>query len=319
MREDIYNLLAKHFSGDATEAEAAAIQQWRNASEENRNDYRLMQKLWLQSGEPEEIQFDTEAALENVASQLQAPARTRILTLGRIAAVAACLVIAVLIWWMTGSNDKTHVVIADVPVKSIQLEDGSEVFLRKGATFEYPEHFNKHKRAVSLTGEAFFNVKHNATQPFIITAGATHVTVIGTSFSVITRNDSVQLIVKTGLVKFNTQHDTANKVFVAAGEKALFTQNLLQKQVNTDVNFNAWQSKQLLFNNTTLQQVAATLSNYYNVRFDINGADSAKIANTLVTATFNDQPLTSVLKDLSLITSYRFTKIDDLHYLISIQ
>jgi ferric-dicitrate binding protein FerR (iron transport regulator) len=318
MREEIYNLLAKHFSGDATEAETAAVQQWREASEENRNDYRLLQKMWLQSGEPEEIDFNTEAALQTVTHQLQAQANTRVFTLGRMAAIAACLVIVLLIWLMTGSKNNLRTVVADAAVKTILLEDGSQVYLRKGATFEYPEHFSTDKRAVHLTGEAFFNVKHNSAQPFVITAAGTNVTVIGTSFSVISASDSVQLIVKTGLVKFNALHDTANKLFVAAGEKALFTQNYLQKQVNTDENFNAWQSKQLVFKNTPLHQVAATLNNYYNVHIDM-GPHSARIANTLITVTFNDQPLTAVLNDLSLITSYRFIKTDDKHYSISIQ
>lgn len=321
MSEDIYNLLAKHFSGHVNEAEAASIQQWRSASEENQNDYRLMQKLWQQTGEPEEFNFDTEGALQTVALQLQPPARgiTRVFTLGRIAAIAACLVIVLLIWWLTGFKNNMRTVVADVTVKVIQLEDGSQVYLRKGATLQYPAHFSSNKRAVSLTGEAFFNVTHNAAQPFIITASATHVTVVGTSFSVISGNDSVQLLVKTGLVRFNALHDTITKVYVGAGEKALFAQNHLQKQVNTDENFNAWQSKQLVFNNTPLQQVAATLSNYYNVHIDLAGRDSAQIANTNVTITFNNQPLPAVLKDLALITSYQIRKTDNQHYQISVQ
>jgi transmembrane sensor len=319
MREDIYKLLAKHFSGDATEAETVAVQQWREASEENRNDYRLLQKMWLQSGEPEEIDFDTECALQTVASQLQAPAKTRVFILRSMAAMAACLVIALLIWLLTGSNNNLHTVVAETAVKTIQLEDGSQVYLRKGASLKYPAHFSKDKRAVQLTGEAFFNVAHNTVQPFIITAAGASVTVVGTSFSVITGSDSVQLIVKTGLVRFNSLHDTANNVYVGAGEKALFTQNHLQKAVNTDDNFNAWQSKQLVFKNTPLQQVAATLSNYYNVHIDLNAADAAQIAPTTVTITFNNQPLMAVLNDLSLITTYQIKKTDNQHYIISVQ
>jgi transmembrane sensor len=319
MREDIYNLLAKHFSGAANETEAAAIAQWRDASTENQNDYRLLQKLWQQTGEPEEIDFDTEGALQTVASQLQAPANTRIFTLGRIAAIAACLVIVLLIWWMTGSKNNLRTIIANEAVKTILLEDGSQVYLRNGASLQYPEHFSQDKRAVSLTGEAFFNVAHNTAQPFVITAAATSVTVVGTSFSVISGSDSVQLIVKTGLVQFNALHDTANKVYVGAGEKALFAQNRLQKAVNTDENFNAWQSKQLVFKNTPLQQVATTLSNYYNVHIDLSKEDAGRIAHTTVTITFNNQSLTAVLNDLSLITAYKIKKTDDQHYIISIQ
>lgn len=318
MSEEIYNLLAKHFTGNASESETAVIQQWIGANEQNKTDYRLLEKLWRQSGEPGEIDFDTEQALQTVTAQLHGSARrARIITLSKVAAIAAAVVIVLLVWWLVNPNHKNHTIVAETAIKEVLLEDGSQVYLRHGATLQYPDHFAKNKRAVQLTGEAFFNVTHNATQPFIITAGATDVTVVGTSFSVITHTDSVQLIVKTGRVRFNALHDTANKVFVSAGEKAVFVQNHLHKEINTDENFNAWQSKQLVFNNTPLQQVAATLGDYYQVRMDLNTPDSAQIAATTVTITFNDQSLTTVLNELSLITSYKFKQEGNRQYTIS--
>lgn len=323
MSEEIYNLLAKHFTGHANEAETVIIQQWIGANEQNKTDYRLLEKLWHQSGEPEEIDFDTEQALQNVARQLHAPAgstpRARIITLGKAAAIAAAVVIVLLVWWLVNPHNSNRTIVADADVKEVLLEDGSQVYLRRGASLQYPDHFAKNKRAVQLTGEAFFNVAHNTAQPFIITAGSTNVTVVGTSFSVITHIDSVQLIVKTGRVRFNALSDTTNKVLVSAGEKAVFVQNHLRKEMNTDENFNAWQSKQLVFNNTPLQQVAATLSNYYQIQMSLNASDSAKIAPTTVTITFNDQSLATVLNELSLITSYQFKQKGNRQYAISAQ
>jgi ferric-dicitrate binding protein FerR (iron transport regulator) len=317
MSEDIYNLLAKHFSGDASEAETVIIQQWMNASEQNKTDYRLMEKLWHQSAEQEEIDFDTDRALYNVTTQLQRQKPAWVITLGKAAAIAAAIVIVLLIWQLVSSN-KMRSIVADTAVKEVVLEDGSQVYLRKGATLQYPSHFVKNKRVVKLKGEAFFSVVHNTTQPFIITAGPADVTVVGTSFSVINENDSVQLIVKTGRVKFNAVKDTVNKVFVTAGEKAVFVQNQLRKVLNTDYNFNAWQSKQLIFKNTPLQQVAATLSNYYQVNIKLNSKDSAQIAGTTITVTFNNEPLTKVLMQLSLITSYSFKQEGKGQYSISL-
>ncbi|WP_205510165.1 FecR family protein [Longitalea arenae] len=316
MSEDIYNLLAKHFTGQTSEAEAADIRQWLNASAQNEADYRLLEKLWHQSAEQEPIDFDTELALQTVSAQLQ-PAKTGwIITLGRAAAIAAALLIGLLIWELFNAN-RMRIVAADTAVKEVKLEDGSRVYLRQGAALHYPAHFTNSKRAVALTGEAFFSVVRNTASPFIVNAGPAHVTVLGTSFSVINANDSVQLIVKTGLVKFNAAHDTASKLLVSAGEKAVYGQNRLQKAMNTDVNFNAWQSKQLVFKNTPLQQVMATLSNYYQVNMILNRQDSAQLAGTTITVTFNDQPLTKVLQELSLITSFNIKEESNRQYIIS--
>lgn len=321
MNEDIYNLIAKQFTGHASEAEKASIQQWLNDSEQNRTDYRLLEKLWRQSNEQEEIDFDTEGALQTVRAKLHNDGRKTkpgyIIPLGKAAAIAAAVVIVLLVWWMISNKNNSRTIVANTDVKEVLLEDGSQVYLRRGATLQYPAHFAKNKRAVALTGEAFFNVTHNTARPFIITAGATDVTVVGTSFSVITGKDSVQLIVKTGRVRFNALHDTANNVLVSAGERALFVQDHLHRETNTDENFNAWQSKQLVFNNTPLRQVAATLSNYYQVQMNLNAADSAQIAGTTITVAFNNQPLTTVLHDLSQITSYQFKQESDRQYTIS--
>jgi transmembrane sensor len=320
MSEDIYNLLAKYFSGNASEAEATAIAQWQNANADNQNDYLLLEKLWRQTGEPEEIEFDTEHALRTVAQQINPSAKgiVRLFTLRRIATIAACILMVWSIWWITRYDEEIRTVVANVPVKMIQLEDGSQVYLRKGAVLQYPRHFSKEQRGVSLRGEAFFEVQHNEEQPFIITAAATRVMVLGTSFSVISQKDSVQLIVKTGLVRFNPIHDTANKVLVTAGQRALYARRRLQQQVNTDENFNAWQSNILVFKNTPLQQVAATLSNHYGIRLELDQQQAAQMANTSVTETFNNQPLNTVLKELSQITSYQVTTISNKHYKISL-
>jgi ferric-dicitrate binding protein FerR (iron transport regulator) len=233
--------------------------------------------------------------------------------------VAAALIVLLGLWWLAGSNFNTITVYADTAVKEVRLQDGSEVFLRKGATLKYPARFDEKSREVSLTGEAFFEVTHDAAKPFRIQAAQAAVEVVGTSFSVNANNDKVELIVKTGRVKFGAANKNAEIIFVSAGERALFAQNSLHKELNHDDNFNAWQSKQLVFSNTPLPEVARMLSDYYNVNITFKKQDAAQLAAAKVTARFNNQTLSSVLEEISLVTSYRINRISEGNYEISIK
>ena len=125
------------------------------------------------------------------------------------------------------------------------------------------------------------------------------------------------MIVKTGKVAFSYIENKQIKALVTAGERALYSHEHLTKGINTDENFNAWQSKQLVFKNASLAYVIATVSDYYKVRIDCNKIDLAEMAGTTVTVTFNDQTLASVLHELSLIAPYEAKQISNNHFELS--
>ena len=64
------------------------------------------------------------------------------------------------------------------------LPDGTQVWLNGNSHISYQEDFGKNnKREVALTGEAFFDVAHNAAVPFIVHAKTINLTVKGTVFN----------------------------------------------------------------------------------------------------------------------------------------
>ncbi|HEY0680179.1 MAG TPA: FecR domain-containing protein [Chitinophagaceae bacterium] len=320
MTDEMHSLLGKFFTGQATEEENATIRQWVDASEQNRADFTLLQQLWNNAGGDEQLVFDTDRAWQSVQTKINVakkPAKTIRLFVRSVAAAASVLLILGM-YWIVSDLIKNRTVFADIAVKEVQLNDGSKVYLRKGTTLKYPRKFDDNRRAVTLTGEAFFEVEPDASKPFVITAAQTLVEVVGTSFSVNTKDREVELIVKTGLVNFGPANKPSDRLRVAAGEKALFADNKLRRELNTDENFNAWQTKQLIFSNTPLPEVAAVLSTYYNVKIYIRKEDLAQLSETQLTARFNDQPLSKVLNEISLITSYKIQHTGENNYEISL-
>lgn len=97
--------------------------------------------------------------------------------------------------WIREFNDNTE-------PRTVVLTDGSVVILQPNSTLEYPRTFDDSFRQVSVVGEAFFEVAHDADRPFVVRADAIITRVLGTSFTV--RNfvgeENVIVRVKSGKV-----------------------------------------------------------------------------------------------------------------------
>ena len=82
----------------------------------------------------------------------------------------------------------------------INLPDGSTVWLNAASSLKFPASFaNLKERKVVLNGEAYFDVYHNAEQPFKVEAAGQIVEDIGTQFNINSYAD--ELVVKTTLVE----------------------------------------------------------------------------------------------------------------------
>src|SRR5690606_29613893 len=64
------------------------------------------------------------------------------------------------------------------------LADGSKVWLNAASSIRFPAAFTGKERNVEITGEVYFEVAHNASQPFIVKANGVDIKVLGTSFNV---------------------------------------------------------------------------------------------------------------------------------------
>src|SRR5690606_33552997 len=73
---------------------------------------------------------------------------------------------------------------------TVVLPDGSKVWLSSASKLRYPVHFSENERRVTLTGEAYFEVKSSYSTttarkiPFIVSSGNQQVEVLGTQFNI---------------------------------------------------------------------------------------------------------------------------------------
>jgi transmembrane sensor len=78
----------------------------------------------------------------------------------------------------------------------LALPDGTKVWLNAASSITYPTAFAGNDRSIAITGEAYFEVRKNASQPFkVIINGQEEVEVLGTSFNVNAYQDEPQIAI----------------------------------------------------------------------------------------------------------------------------
>ena len=176
----------------------------------------------------------------------------------------------------------------------ISLPDGSKVYLNRNSSFTYRSDFNRSSRDVKLAGEAFFEIAPDKSKPFVINAGEASITVVGTSFNVITSNSqaSVEVYVKTGKV-FVSDISGSQSLQLDPGYIGVVNSEKSEKTINKDPNYLSWQTGNLEYSGQKLSVVFKDLRRVYNM--DIVAEDSSIL----------DNPWTSPINNLSQDTIIR--------------
>ncbi|WP_320018603.1 FecR domain-containing protein [Labilibaculum manganireducens] len=151
---------------------------------------------------------------------------------------------------------------------SLTLADGTKVWLNSESSLKYPVQFIGEIRKVELTGEAYFEVAHNKSKPFIIESHGTEVKVLGTKFNVSAYNDEEDIT--TTLVEGSVQVSSlGNSELLEPGYQAVVKRGRSQFQVNK-VNadlYTSWINGVFQFKNQSLEEICHQLSRWYNVEF----------------------------------------------------
>ncbi len=145
----------------------------------------------------------------------------------------------------------------------VVLPDGTRVWLNSSTTLTYPTAFTGRERRVELTGEAYFEVTHNADQPFVVKTIKQEIKVLGTHFNVNAYEDDQQI--KTTLMEGSVQINCQNKNYLLKpGEQALTGADVQISSVDTESAID-WKNGIFDLNNESLPNLMKKISRWYNV------------------------------------------------------
>lgn len=155
---------------------------------------------------------------------------------------------------------KTLIVSATYDVVNHTLPDGSNITLNKKSSISTLVSF-KDKREVTLSGEAYFEVKHENNRPFLVHFGIYTLEVLGTKFNVrnISTEEFTEITVTEGKVRVFENKSKVNKTLKAGEQLKLHLKN---EPVITQVeaeNFISWKTNILNFKKSRLEDVVVLL------------------------------------------------------------
>ena len=197
--------------------------------------------------------------------------------------------------------------------QELRLADGTHIVLGPASTLRYPADFGTGPREVELTGEAYFEVTHDAAHPFRVRAGRAQAEDIGTAFGVraYPEDSVVRVTVKEGSVSLGatTPGATARAVLIPGqlGTLANGKSAAVVTRVNVDASL-AWMTGRLAFDETPLSEVLVQLGRWYDAPFRL--ADPSLASRTL-TASFSTESLADVLSALAPVLDVRFERVAD--------
>ncbi len=154
------------------------------------------------------------------------------------------------------------------------LPDGSKVWLNAASSLRFPTKFAGPDRTVYLTGEAYFEVAQQATQPFQVQLNnGVKVAVLGTAFNVMAYDDekAVNTTLITGKVKVAQQN--GNSVLLAPSQQAILpkgSQQFLVSEADIDKTI-AWKMGMFEFDDDDITTVMRQLARWYDVNVKFSG------------------------------------------------
>lgn len=184
-------------------------------------------------------------------------------------AVAAGLA-AVVIGWTALSSPRTYTTEIGGR-ETVPLVDGSRIELNTQTRLR--TRVARSARDVWLDqGEAFFNVAHDKTHPFVVHAGAKVITVLGTKFSVRRDGDRVTVAVLEGRVRVDDLAAPEKRTLVTRGDIAVAspTSTLVATDAPEKVaDALSWRAGRLKFHETPLLDAATEFNRYNRIRLVI--------------------------------------------------
>jgi len=185
----------------------------------------------------------------------------------------------------------------------VVLSDGTKVWLNAASSLHFPAAFAGKERRVEITGEAYFEVAHNAAMPFIVKNGDNEVRVLGTHFNVNAYSDEAAVKVTLLQGKVNvTQLNTHRSQLLAPGQQASMHANSDIK-LNDDVDLQsvmAWKDGLFDFSNADIKTIMRQIGRWYDIEVSYEGNISEREFSGKISRNTNASNVLKILEQSNI-------------------
>jgi transmembrane sensor len=350
-QQRFWQLVSLKLSGEATSEEMRELEQFVQHNPEAGFKLDLISGIWNENDQPAQAPLSFKNHLQRLknselANEYAIPAgeqmpviadpekRHRMVSYLMVAAsVVALTICGIHVYKETATSKNeakkgTNIVATQKGSRTtVQLPDGTKVWLNADSKIYYDEGFKKESREVRLEGEAFFDVKKDSSRPFVIRTSVVDIKVLGTRFNVKSYHDEdeTETALVTGSIEIRIRNNPAKKIVLHPNEKLVVKHALNRdsavKQKDTgntvmliqamrkDAVYKSspetlWMENKLVFDGETLEEVCKKLERWYNVVIRIQDESLKK---EIYTAIFDGETLLNVLTALKISARIDFS------------
>jgi ferric-dicitrate binding protein FerR (iron transport regulator) len=307
--EKIVEIISKKLNGNISTEESAELQEWL-AMPGNSELYSQYERIWKHT---ESVWTKQENFVPNTASsweliedqiEIEQPKQRFKWAYGIAATLALLLaVVGITYFFNMSSNAQNIELVLDANENdTITFSDGSLAYLFGPCSISYQKDFNDDERNIQMDGFAYFDIAHEAYRPFKVTTDRGTIDVLGTSFTVDTRQAAIfEVQCLTGKVKVTTSQTTEPaQTILTRNKKSIYSSQSNDLQVSTfdiaDVGFFV-PSRDMSFNNQPLGDILERIEYNYDVSIQLENKD---LLQSKYSTTLNDSTLDDFLNELKV-------------------
>ena len=277
-------LISKWLDNELSEAELQAFK--------SLEDYDDLVRIAETTKQLEPPVYHTPGEYKRLRKTLDTNKKSVIIYLKPLLKIAAVLLLFASIYYATTSTQKTVNLQTDIAQKEvITLPDNSVVTVNAMTTLYYDPTTWDDNRAVTLDGEAYFQVAKGAT--FSVETPNGLVSVLGTQFNVRNRDDKFEVYCYEGSVQVETATKT---VILKPGDRFRESVKISSNTPQSTTLQPSWVRDETSFEKTPLKEVLKEFERHYDVSVTVD----KEVENVLFTGSFTHTNMKIALKSISL-------------------
>lgn len=215
------------------------------------------------------------------------------------------------------------------------LPDSSVVWLNAGSRIRYADNFIGKDREVFITGEAYFDVKHDVNHPFLVHAGNVVIKVLGTAFNVEAYPDEnkiettliqgkVQVLIggnpdkkivltpNEKLTVINDNVHLSSDKLKKLKEKSFKVQEIVPSETSAPISEIAWVQDKLAFQDERFGELTKQLERRYDVHILF---EDTRLKQERLSGVFANESIEKAIKILQMTTPFNYKIKNDTVYL----
>jgi len=307
-------LLQRYIEGNVSKEEAESVVDWLDEDGKNVKEFMALHKLY-------DISLFNKPSTENESTKGKAGKRIKKAAFELLKIAAAFIAFIAVSQLYTNKQDEDTdntakyqtIFIPAGQRAELTLPDSTKVWLNAKTKLIYPVRFGEGERMVTLDGEAYFDVRRNEKQPFIVKTKAMDVKVLGTEFNIRAYSElnTSEIALLKGAVDIKESNSNSPYHTLNINENAVLNDGKLDISTIKDFDHFMWKEGLLCFKGEPVEFIISKLELYFDIKIDVKKKELLKYKYTGKFRTADG--VEQVLKVLQLEHKFTYTRDNDLN------